>query len=97
MLFGLSAASYSGDDGPVDYIPQYCGGSSVTLSSIELGLCKQYPELYQYLFAGAYGQFKYHCQQQFKHERWNCTNIRLPLVGATQPFLTLGEPYVNSI
>ena len=60
------------------------------MTSKQQALCKQYPELYSFLFFHANKQFKHHCQKQFQYERWDCTNIDPPF-GATQPFLTLGK------
>ena len=90
MLIGLAASS-SGNI-MLDYTTLHCEDSLMT--STEQQLCKQYPQLYSFLFMNVNKLFKQHCQQQFKHERWNCTNITLPLLGVTQPFLTLSKLFI---
>ena len=67
-----------------------CEGSPLTHS--QRNLCHQYPELFMYLLRNGTSLFQHQCHHQFKHEKWNCSNINLlPLFGTIQPFLSLGR------
>ena len=62
------------------------------MTDMQTQLCKQYPELVAFLMNDAVKVFQNYCHHQFKHERWNCANITLPIFGAKQqPFLSLSE------
>jgi len=67
-----------------------------TMTLLQLKLSRQYPELFQSLVIDASKVFDHECKRNFRHERWNCSNINLPtLLGPTTPFLTLGKPRVR--
>ena len=65
------------------------------LTSLQVQLCKQYPDLVSLMMTDVVRIFQQHCQHQFRHERWDCKNITPPVFGTTQPFSTLRECYSN--
>ena len=74
-----------------------CGSehSLFPLTSLQVQLCKQYPDLVSLMMTDVVRIFQQHCQSQFRHERWDCKNITPPVFGTTQPFSTLRECYSN--
>lgn len=64
--------------------------SQFSMTDMQTQLCEQYPELVSFLMTDVVKVFQHHCHHQFQYERWDCTNVTLPIFGANpSPFLKL--------
>ena len=72
-----------------------CESSTVFgMTNEQVQMCKNYSQLMPPLFSDTFNQFHSNCYSQFKHERWNCSDITPPIFGARKsPFLSLRELY----
>ena len=59
------------------------------LTDLQTEECKKYHGLVLLLLSDVVGVFRQQCKHQFRHEKWNCQDIRPPIFGVTQPFSTL--------